>query len=110
MSVRRIPDSAPVEHPWTGNEDTNRQHHVILRVPRAPMTLGLHWQTPTEKNPYFIGNFSIDLLQLIAEGYARWENEAANQARLRIDHSEDGPIRIATSHTDKGLLIGWLRE
>lgn len=89
---------------WNGNDATHRHHHAPVSLADDPLDLALNWKTSAGAEPKFVGNFRLQLKDLLAAGYIRQDTQPGH-VRLRIFHDHDGSFYIETRPGSPRLLL-----
>jgi hypothetical protein len=66
----------------------------------------LSWRRTKDAPICFVGEFDLDLNELLTNKFVRWENEKAGAIRLRFYHGSDDVIHIQINLKNPGLPIG----
>jgi len=91
---------------WTGNDRNARIHHGVVFLSESPLKMHLSWKQFPEAPACFIGEFDLDLYELLAEGLVRLESGRPEAVRLRFYHGFDDVIYIQTCAKNPGRPIG----
>ena len=93
---------------WTGNDQTKRERHDVVRLDESPLRLCLSWKTGTKETAKPIGVFVLDLRKLLEEEYVRDEpgKEEEGGIRLRFYHALDNVIYIQVNGKVPALPVG----
>ena len=106
--VRPVPnkESSDIRRNWTGNDESDRNHHGIVPLIESPLRLRLSWRKSSMDSAYLIGVFDLDLQGLLRAGYIRPEPRSAKEVRLRFYHRLDNVIYIQVKKKEPALPIG----
>ena len=106
--VRRVPteEASDIRRDWTGNDDSERNHHGKVPLIESPLRLRLSWKKSSKDSARLIGVFDLDLRRLHQAGYIRLEPTSENEVRLRFYHGWDNVVYIQLNLKEPGLPIG----
>lgn len=101
-----LPRSAPgIHREWTGNDESDRNHHGRVLLNQNPLRLRLSWRKSSGERAQLIGVFDLDLQKLLAANYIRLEAGTQDKVRLRFYHGLDDVIYIQANMEGPGLPI-----
>ena len=79
---------------WTGNDRSARNHNGVVYLSESPLKIRLSWKSSPNSAAQFIGEFDLDLHDLLARGFVRLETGKPGGIRLRFYHGFDDVIYI----------------
>ena len=95
----------PGAREWTGNENSDDQHHGLVSLNESPLRLRLLWQSSDSRETVEVGTFKINLRGLVAKEHA--QQKAGLKVRLRFVRSPDGVISIQANDSGPALDVGY---
>ena len=106
--VRRVESSqaSGIQHDWTGNDESARNHNGVVSLNESPLRLRLSWKKSPKDAVKLIGVFDLDLRKLLAEQYVRIEPRVQGAIRLCFYHGPGDVIYIQTNMQGPALPVG----
>ena len=106
--VRKVQDekASDIQRDWTGNDESDRNHHGKVRLSEGRLRLRLSWRKSPKDSAHLVGIFDLDLKHLLKAGYIRSEAQSENEVRLRFYHGWDDVISIQVNLKEPSLPIG----
>ena len=90
---------------WTGNDDSARNHHGIVRQRRGSVGLRLCWKASKESQSRFIGCFRLSIGELLSEGFIR-PDPKPGYVRVRVSHASDNALYLQANSKGPRILLG----
>lgn len=100
--VTILASDARTDRSWTGRDDNNGHHHGLVPLEDSPIRIAVHWKASDKSPAKYVGNYQIDLRELIRAGFAR---EVNGSAFLRFQSSGER-VEIATKRSAPALVVG----
>src|SRR6266576_3844535 len=89
-------DNDPIMRNWTGNDRSARNHNGVVHLSESPLRICLSWKRSPRDPARLVGEFDLDLHDLLAKGFVRTEKRKPGAIRLRFYHGLDGVIYVQT--------------
>ena len=94
----------PQAREWTGNENSDDQHHGLVSLNETPFFVRLRWRSPDAGRTVEVGTFKLSLRALAGEGFVQKKDRL--RVRLRFARYPDGVVAIQANDSSPALKVG----
>lgn len=93
---------------WVLRDDNQRHSHGVVSLTDDPVVIELFWKSDARGREQRVGLYRLHLARLLADGYVRYEREAApgDEVRLRFYRGDRGVMYIQSRAEGPALAIG----